>query len=143
MHTITFKQNNAATGEERTYQGQVEEGKTVWALGVELGLLSRSACGGRGICGKCRVQLNGSGAEPTAAQPVAPAAGSQELLRRGGGLHPGSHRSDRLVGTAGEHRHRPVPGGVDGPSIAAALRRHGKGRGAGAAGVDGGEVRRG
>jgi len=65
MTEITFIEAQQDTNRESVHRQTVEEGTNVWAAGVELGLLSQSACGGRGICGKCRVRVEGEAPPPT------------------------------------------------------------------------------
>ncbi|MGC8837927.1 MAG: ASKHA domain-containing protein [Anaerolineae bacterium] len=65
MPEVTFVEETGAG--ERVHRRTVEEGTTLWAVGVELGLLAQSACGGRGICGKCRVRVAGDAPPPTEA----------------------------------------------------------------------------
>ena len=65
MCTITFIEHDQTGGQEIRRTGVLRQGQNVWALGVELELLSQSACGGRGICGKCRLQVVGASPTPS------------------------------------------------------------------------------
>lgn len=65
MPQVTFVETRTSGKEPRNHRRTVEDGANVWAVGVELGLLSQSACGGRGICGKCRLRVEGEAPPPT------------------------------------------------------------------------------
>ncbi|MGQ9457116.1 MAG: ASKHA domain-containing protein, partial [Anaerolineae bacterium] len=56
MPEVTFIEERASA-KAQVHRRTVAAGTTLWAAGVELGLLTQSACGGRGICGKCRVRV--------------------------------------------------------------------------------------
>lgn len=65
MPEVTFVEETGSG--ERVHRRAVAAGTTLWAVGVDLGLLTQSACGGRGICGKCRVRVAGDAPPPTEA----------------------------------------------------------------------------
>jgi len=48
-HLVTFQPSGNS--------GYAEEGKTIREISLELGIALESICGGRGVCGKCKVQI--------------------------------------------------------------------------------------